>query len=971
MSKKFIVRLRKGGVTGNIVANSQIITIDPLTGNTIFPSNFTDLRLQGKLVTNDRVSNFIKTIIPVPTTTTTTTTAGPGTTTTTTTTAGPGSTTTTTTTQGTQFSISVSPFNINAGGTATITVTHRNYTQSLWLYVLRTGAPAVSGLTLRPAPQDIVSPNFTDADQFMWYKFTPRSGSAQTVISIKFNDPLTWLIKDLTRTIFLQTSESAERTYEVARAEFKLAYNVSPYSIDAVNKTYSRPNQIYDANRAEINPGDTIQVTIYGLTAGTSYALAMEHTYAGSANSNKDSNFNKNWFTIQYDGFTSSYAQWSSGGTYTNDEYPSPYIREGSFDSVPYYYNPFRATSTSHVVEIPVSAIDNIKKIYGFSSSPVAIDAYDFTFYLTSVDGKTHYTLNSAAKNNDGTTRYNGVTLKSKFPILTLQSKGSESQTIYEGGSDKATFYIKANRNFRPSELPYKLVLLLFRFQFGTPSYVDNWRASDFVITGQGMTGAHVSSYSNCNWVTTITNASLLTTQKTIEIAAPADNDVDFGVVSMRLIGFPSSLESSVNANQYNPATTFDPTFIHNNGMLFSVYDAAVRPVTITNESITKSRDEGGDQQEYKFVITSANYQTLVNGTADSDIYINGLFHYKNSVDNPRGTTILAYSVSTAGFLPGFPVTFDTHLSSYETEINALLNGIGRGQLLVMYSRDAFTLFQSTRDILNNKFGGTSTFIHQTLGGPTGRYGWIFVGHADVRTNPTVERLGQLQIDEPVKVNYTVLTGNTPRNQFKYTFTLTSTSATTVYWKFEGTNITAGDFEGPINGNFAVSGSTPCQVLATIKADKVTEGSEEFTVKLYTDNAPGALPFHSSDAITITDTSVSGGSTSVISETVTLGPKDVYWRDEAVTFSISGGDAGSSVKITAPNAGEFRTITLSSNGSWSGTVELFGEPTGTPIPITFRFANGVVKEVQVTLVYRTLDTTTFVWGVDSGSGTPG
>lgn len=97
MPKQFVVRLRRGSPTGTIVANSQVITINPLSGTSIFPSNFSDGRLQGKLTTNNRVANFLKTIVAQPTTTTTrapTTTLAPGQTTTTTTRVSTTSTTT-------------------------------------------------------------------------------------------------------------------------------------------------------------------------------------------------------------------------------------------------------------------------------------------------------------------------------------------------------------------------------------------------------------------------------------------------------------------------------------------------------------------------------------------------------------------------------------------------------------------------------------------------------------------------------------------------------------------------------------------------------------------------------------------------------------------------------------------------------------------------------------------------------------
>ena len=81
MPKKFVVRLRKGGVTGNIVANSQVITIDPLNAGKIFPSNFEDGRLAGRIITTNHAGNFIKNIIPRQTSTTTSTSTSTSTTT--------------------------------------------------------------------------------------------------------------------------------------------------------------------------------------------------------------------------------------------------------------------------------------------------------------------------------------------------------------------------------------------------------------------------------------------------------------------------------------------------------------------------------------------------------------------------------------------------------------------------------------------------------------------------------------------------------------------------------------------------------------------------------------------------------------------------------------------------------------------------------------------------------------------------
>ena len=411
----------------------------------------------------------------------------------------------------------------------------------------------------------------------------------------------------------------------------------------------------------------------------------------------------------------------------------------------------------------------------------------------------------------------------------------------------------------KASELPYKLILNFYKFQSATPIYSDVYTSTSFTVTFEGATGTFDAAYSNSNFVVVISTSVPLTVERKIEIKANTLPGIGPDVVALRIIGFPTALEGSIDKTKWLTGEENRDVY---DSKSFTVIDpgnaASTKPVTVSNEVITRLRDEGGDQQEFRFKITSANYQTLIDGEVDSDVYINGQFHYKNPVSSPRGTTLLAYNTTTVGFLSGFPVTYDTHLASYETEINTLLNSIGNGNLLVMYSRDAFTLFQSTRDILNSKFGGTSTFVHEVTRGPTGRYGWVFVGYATVRTVPTVEQRGQLEVKDPVVVNYTALTGNTPKNQFKYTFTLTSTSATTVYWRIEGTNITIDDFEGPISGNFAVNGETQCQVIVAIRADRSTEGSEQFTVKLYTDNTREAVSFHSSETVTITDTSLSG-----------------------------------------------------------------------------------------------------------------
>lgn len=163
MPKQFVVRLRRGSPTGSIVANSQVITINPLTGSTIFPSNFTDGRLQGKVTTNNRVANFLKTVMAVPptSTTTSTTTQAPGSTTTTTLPAGQ---TTSTTTKA--ITSSTTSTTTQAPGTTTTTTTQAP-----------AGPPSITNWSPNPATNQI---NELTAREFT-AQFTVNDTVARTV----------------------------------------------------------------------------------------------------------------------------------------------------------------------------------------------------------------------------------------------------------------------------------------------------------------------------------------------------------------------------------------------------------------------------------------------------------------------------------------------------------------------------------------------------------------------------------------------------------------------------------------------------------------------------------------------------------------------------------------------------------------------------------------------------------------------
>lgn len=64
MAKKIVVRLRKGSTSGEIVANSQVITLDGITDQ-INAAGFDDNSLTGSVKSYNRSGAFIKTLIPL------------------------------------------------------------------------------------------------------------------------------------------------------------------------------------------------------------------------------------------------------------------------------------------------------------------------------------------------------------------------------------------------------------------------------------------------------------------------------------------------------------------------------------------------------------------------------------------------------------------------------------------------------------------------------------------------------------------------------------------------------------------------------------------------------------------------------------------------------------------------------------------------------------------------------------------
>lgn len=273
MSKQFVVRLRKGSPTGNIVANSQVITIDSLPAGTIFPSNFTDGRLQGQISTLNRVSNFIKTIVPSPTTTTTlppltTTTTQAGQTTSTT------STTTKANTPYNNYKIEVSTADILEGQTVLVKcyLTSAHPPNQMWLSIKQTN---VNG-QYRPDSLSIASPSiWTIAEKSVGVigsKFSTMMYYQEVSITLK--SPLAWVTDDVNFRFELYQGSSTNPNPTSSTASNPVAFT------SMTLKKSSRGIAVYKdaAVRDYFLPNETMTLVVTGLTANKKYAVALSRT---------------------------------------------------------------------------------------------------------------------------------------------------------------------------------------------------------------------------------------------------------------------------------------------------------------------------------------------------------------------------------------------------------------------------------------------------------------------------------------------------------------------------------------------------------------------------------------------------------------------------------------------------------------------------------------------------------------------
>ena len=129
-----------------------------------------------------------------------------------------------------------------------------------------------------------------------------------------------------------------------------------------------------------------------------------------------------------------------------------------------------------------------------------------------------------------------------------------------------------------------------------------------------------------------------------------------------------------------------------------------------------------------------------------------------------------------------------------------------------------------------------------------------------------------------------------------FTTTLETTdviTGTTLYYRVVGKGINANDFSsGALKGTLIVGTDGKATLTHSLKADKVTEGSELLTIEVFSDKKM-KYRVGTSDAVTISDTStkaVKGGKDPVTGRTfqASTGGRTIVFQDDVVYETIEG-----------------------------------------------------------------------------------
>ena len=186
------------------------------------------------------------------------------------------------------------------------------------------------------------------------------------------------------------------------------------------------------------------------------------------------------------------------------------------------------------------------------------------------------------------------------------------------------------------------------------------------------------------------------------------------------------------------------------------------------------------------------------------------------------------------------------------------------------------------------------------------------------------------------------------------TFTITTTNVvngTTVYWATTGTT-SASDFSDSATSGSTTINSNSGSITRTLTNDLTTEGSENFTLRLYAESSLTTL-LATSSTVTISDTSLTPPTT----------PPPTAPPPVAPTYSISP-------NISSVNEGSSVTFTITTTGVANGTILYWSTQTISGTINTSDFNDGLTSN-SVTIssnsasVTRTLSNDTTTEGSES------
>ena len=931
MPKKFVVRLRKGGVAGNIVANSQVITINPLADGQIFPSNFQDGRLVGRIVTTGRAANFIKEIIPRPTTTTTTTTLAPNRTTTTTT-LPPGTVITTRAPDTGATLCGAINFNIWEGINLTNTTSVASQIQ---------GTSFLKEISLAAAKPLLVAFNFSN----------PILGNGEYEVDIsafrvsqnsngqvEFWNSSTVTLNNRDTNYFGNGAWAGPTANPTRPGPFR--YKLELY----LKERYDRPRtkicelikeltvvekdsppsfSITKINPQKVGPGGTMEVTIeWSGMPSSGRALTLGIIQGQGAGVTTDGKMRPDPISVDTPKFTQTQA-----------------LNEMEMDPTP---------------------------ITGSSGSQVIKITFDKTLpWLTGDFQSWNYYLKNPYDSKPDETKFVwGNRDPLRLPILTKAATNlsltvstsevypGETVSIILSGLSTGVRYSVVLRHYYEFDdffggSPVDSTRTFSKSWFNT-TYLTNTGSDGWVIGGTfagdrylPLTPSIITNPFSKNITAYYYPFTATGTSKTITLPVQSN-------LKVRYTNTPNTEAIRVGDERFRSAEKYKfeamlmdgegKTYLDANYVAkeFSIRDP--RPIFQVNLEDPNNTTLSPTNKIRIIVRAGRNINPPDLGTGGirvlfscfGDSITSNSFKFSqgaqfaSSPGNPHnssypGNQNFYYDIGT--FMPkGFEIYITIELNTAGVYKSGKFGFVMYSYLAQDQSSISFTDYVKIAEYQNIfSIEGSSGVAAEAV-----------------------------SISNPQWTPTNGIVNETPENNLiRFTFDCTATSVKTVYIRAEGPGITADDFDIGNSGNFdTINGTIPVIVPLRVLPDAASEGDEVFSIKFFMSNSLTAQPFYIwPQEFTIRDTSTT------LNEQVKLGEASLppFYNNVPIAFVVTGGKRNTDFDIIA-NGNILMTPKLGDDGSWSGFCDFTGTPAGDlVVSFKFKFSNNT-RDITINFV---------------------